>query len=171
MRRVETDGSWTLMCPNECPNLYKVYGKEFDELYVRYEHEGRGRKTVKARDLWFHIVEAQIETGTPFMLYKDAANMKSNQQNLGTIQSSNLCTEIIEYADKEEIATCNLASICLNNFVDEKGSYDFERLHAVTKIVCRNLNQVIDRNYYILSKTKQSNMRNRPYWYWCSRAC
>ena len=162
MRRVEADGEWTLMCPKECPGLYTVHGKEFENLYRQYETEGRGRKTIKARDLWFHIVESQIETGTPFMLYKDAANRKSNQKNLGTIRSGNLCTEIIEYSDEKETAMCNLASICVNQFVTEDGTYDFNRLHEVSKVVCCNLNKVIDRNYYVLPEAKYSNLRHRP---------
>ena len=162
MRRVEADEEWTLMCPKECPGLFKVHGKEFEELYRQYESEGRGRRTVKARDLWFHIIDAQIETGTPYMLYKDTANRKSNQKNLGTIRSSNLCTEIIEYSDDKETAICNLASICVNRFVKEDNSYDFKRLHDVAKIICRNLNKVIDRNHYALNETRTSNMRHRP---------
>ena len=162
MRRVEEDGVWTLMCPKECPGLYTVHGKAFDDLYQQYEREGRGQKTIKARDLWFHIVEAQVETGTPFMLYKDSANRKSNQKHLGTIRSSNLCTEIIEYSDNQETAICNLASICVNQFVQEDGSYDFERLHSVAKVLCRNLNKVIDRNQYTLPETRRSNLRHRP---------
>ncbi len=162
MRRVEADGEWMLMCPNECPGLFNVYGREFETLYKQYESEGRGVKTVKARDLWFHIVNAQIETGTPFMLYKDTANHKSNQKNLGTIRSSNLCTEIIEYSDDKETAICNLASICVNQFIRTDGTYDFERLHDVAKIVCRNLNKVIDRNLYVLPEMEYSNLRHRP---------
>ena len=162
MRRVESSGEWTLMCPKECPNLYTTYGEEFDTLYRQYEREGRGKETMKARDLWFKIIDAQIETGTPFMLYKDAANKKSNQQNLGTIRSSNLCTEIIEYSDEKETAVCNLASICVNRFINDDGTYDFERLHAVSKVVCRNLNKVIDRNHYVVPESEYSNMRHRP---------
>ena len=162
MRRVEADGEWTLMCPNECPDLYKVHGEEFEKLYRQYEAEGRGRKTIKARELWFSIVDAQIETGTPFMLFKDTANRKSNQRNLGTIRSSNLCTEIIEYSDDKETAICNLASVCVNRFVREDGSYDFARLHEVAKVVCRNLNRVIDRNHYVLPEMEYSNLRHRP---------
>ena len=162
MRRVEADGEWTLMCPNECPDLYKVYGEEFERLYRQYEKEGRGVRTVKARDLWFSIIDAQIETGTPFMLYKDTANRKSNQRNLGTIRSSNLCTEIIEYSDDKETAICNLASICVNRFVRDDGTYDFDRLHEVAKVVCSNLNKVIDRTYYVLEEMEYSNLRHRP---------
>ena len=162
MRRVEADEDWTLMCPKECPGLHTTHGEEFENLYRQYEQEGRGGEVIRARDLWFAIVETQIETGTPFMLYKDTANRKSNQKNLGTIRSSNLCTEIIEYSDEHETAICNLASICVNRFIKDDGSYDFERLHRIAKIVCRNLNKVIDRNHYVLPETKVSNMRHRP---------
>lgn len=162
MRRVEMDDTWTLMCPRECPGLHTSHGEVFDELYRRYEKEGRGRKTLPAREIWSKIVDAQIETGTPFMLYKDSANAKSNQQNLGTIRSSNLCTEIIEYSDEKETAVCNLASVCLNQFVTENGTYDFARLHDVVRIMCRNLNRVIDRNHYILPESEYSNKRHRP---------
>ena len=162
MRRVEADGEWTLMCPKECPGLYSSYGEEFESLYRQYEKEGRGREAMRARDLWHAIIESQIETGTPFMLYKDSANRKSNQKNLGTIRSSNLCTEVIEYSDEKETAMCNLASICVNRFVREDGSYDFARLHDVAKVVCRNLNKVIDRNYYVVPEASHSNLRHRP---------
>ena len=162
MRRVETGGEWTLMCPKECPGLYTSHGEEFESLYQRYEQEGRGRKVIQARDLWNTIIDSQIETGTPFMLYKDSANRKSNQKNLGTIRSSNLCTEIIEYSDEKETAMCNLASICVNKFVQSDGSYDFKRLHTVTKVVCRNLNKVIDRNHYVVPESSYSNLRHRP---------
>ena len=149
MKRVEADGDWTLMCPNECPGLFECHGAKFEELYERYEKEGRGRKTFKAVWLWNQIIDSQIETGTPYMLYKDACNEKSNQKNLGTIKSSNLCTEILEYTDKEEVAVCNLASISLAKFADyETRQFDFESLHRVTKRVTKNLNKVIDRNYY-----------------------
>lgn len=161
MKRVEEDANWTLMCPNECPNLYNVHSEEFDALYIKYENENRGRKTVKAREIWEKILESQIETGLPYMLYKDAANRKSNQKNLGTIRSSNLCTEIIEYTSADEIAVCNLASISLPMFV-ENGSFDHQRLFDVTKRVTRNLNKVIDRNYYPLKEAENSNMRHRP---------
>jgi ribonucleoside-diphosphate reductase alpha chain len=161
MKRVEADSTWTLMCPNECPNLYNVYGDEFEELYTKYETEGRGRKTIKARELWDKILESQIETGTPYMLYKDAANRKSNQKNLGTIRSSNLCTEIMEYTSPDEVAVCNLASIALPMFV-ENGKFNHEALYKVTKRVTRNLNQVIDRNYYPVKEAENSNMRHRP---------
>ena len=162
MRRVEEDKEWTLMCPKECPGLYTSHGKEFEMLYTQYEQEGRGRRTVKARDLWFHIIDSQIETGTPFMLYKDAVNRKSNQKNLGTIRSSNLCTEVMQYSDEKETAVCNLASVCLNRFVRSDGTYDFSRLHEVAKVMCRNLNKVIDRNFYVVPESSYSNFRHRP---------
>ncbi|AMO20770.1 ribonucleoside-diphosphate reductase subunit alpha [Flavobacterium columnare] len=161
MKRVESDDKWTLMCPNECPRLYDVYGDEFEALYTKYENEARGRKTIKARELWEKILESQIETGTPYMLYKDAANRKSNQKNLGTIRSSNLCTEIMEYTSADEIAVCNLASLSLPMFVDE-GKFNHELLYKVTKRVTRNLNKVIDRNYYPVKEAENSNMRHRP---------
>lgn len=161
MERVEQDIEWTLMCPNECPDLFNCYGDEFNELYLKYEKEGRGRKTIKARDLWMKIMESQIETGTPYMLYKDHANRKSNQKNLGTIRSSNLCTEIIEYTSPDEVAVCNLASIALSKFVKD-GKFDFNRLYDVTRIVTRNLNKVIDINYYPIKEAYNSNMRHRP---------
>lgn len=161
MKRVEANQDWTLMCPNECPGLYDNHSEAFDELYLKYESEGRGRKTVKARDLWEKILESQIETGTPYMLYKDAANRKSNQKNLGTIRSSNLCTEILEYTSEDEVAVCNLASIALPMFVKD-GSFDHQELFDVTKRVTRNLNQVIDRNYYPVKEAENSNMRHRP---------
>jgi ribonucleoside-diphosphate reductase alpha chain len=161
MKRVEEDSHWTLMCPNECPGLYDVYGDEFEALYTSYEAQGKGRKTVKARELWEKILESQIETGTPYMLYKDAANRKSNQKNLGTIRSSNLCTEIMEYTSEDEIAVCNLASISLPMFV-ENGQFNHELLYNVTKRVTRNLNKVIDRNYYPVKEAENSNMRHRP---------
>lgn len=161
MKRVQEDSTWTLMCPNECPGLYDVYGEEFEALYTSYEEQGRGRKTIKARELWEKILESQIETGTPYMLYKDAANRKSNQKNLGTIRSSNLCTEIMEYTSKDEIAVCNLASISLPMFV-ENGQFNHELLYNVTKRVTRNLNKVIDRNYYPVQEAENSNMRHRP---------
>ena len=161
MKRVEDDAEWTLMCPNECPDLYNVYGEEFEALYTRYEAEGKGRKTIKARDLWTKILESQIETGTPYMLYKDHANHKSNQKNLGVIRSSNLCTEIMEYTDKDEVAVCNLASISLPKFVIN-GKFDFDKLYEITRIVTRNLNKVIDINYYPVPEARNSNMRHRP---------
>lgn len=161
MKRVQEDATWTLMCPNECPGLYDVYGDEFDAMYIAYEQAGKGRKTIKARELWEKILESQIETGTPYMLYKDAANRKSNQKNLGTIRSSNLCTEILEYTSADEIAVCNLASISLPMFV-ENGQFNHQLLHDVTKRVTRNLNKVIDRNYYPVKEAENSNMRHRP---------
>jgi len=161
MKRVEEDTTWTLMCPNECPDLCDVYGEEFDALYLKYESAGKGRKTIRARELWEKILESQIETGTPYMLYKDAANRKSNQKNLGTIRSSNLCTEIMEYTSPDEVAVCNLASISLPMFVDN-GAFDHQALYEVTKRITRNLNQVIDRNYYPVKEAENSNMRHRP---------
>jgi len=161
MKRVEQDGQWTLMCPNECPNLYDTYGEEFDELYTKYEQAGKGRKTIKARELWEKILESQVETGTPYILYKDAVNRKSNQKNLGTIRSSNLCTEILEYTSPEEIAVCNLASISLPMFV-ENGKFNHQLLYDITKRVTRNLNKVIDRNYYPVPEAENSNKRHRP---------
>lgn len=161
MQRVENDAEWTLMCPNECPGLYDTYGEKFDELYTSYELAGKGRKTIRARELWEKILESQIETGTPYMLYKDAANRKSNQKNLGTIRSSNLCTEILEYTSEDEIAVCNLASISLPMFVED-GKFNHELLYNVTKRVTRNLNKVIDRNYYPVQEAENSNLRHRP---------
>ena len=161
MKRVQEDTYWTLMCPNECPGLYDVYGEEFEAMYIDFETRGKGRKTIKARELWEKILESQIETGTPYMLYKDAANRKSNQKNLGTIRSSNLCTEIMEFTSKEEIAVCNLASISLPMFV-ANGKFDHKLLFDVTKRVTRNLNKVIDRNYYPVIEAQNSNMRHRP---------
>ena len=162
MKRVEENGDWTLMCPNECPGLADSWGAEFDALYTKYEAEGKGRKTMKAQDLWFKILESQVETGTPYMLYKDAANGKSNQQNLGTIRSSNLCTEIIEYTSPDEVAVCNLASIAIPKFVKEDRTFDFDKLFEVTYRVTCNLNRVIDRNYYPIPEARNSNMRHRP---------
>jgi len=161
LKRVENNEEWTLMCPNECPGLYDCHGEEFDKLYLKYEKLGKGRKTIKARELWEKILESQIETGTPYMLYKDAANRKSNQKNLGTIRSSNLCTEIIEYTSSDEIAVCNLASIALPMFV-KNNSFDHENLFEVTKHVTKNLNRVIDRNYYPVIEAQNSNFRHRP---------
>ena len=161
MKRVRDDGDWTLMCPNECKGLYEVYGDEFEELYTKYEREGKGRKTIKAQKLWEAIIDCQIETGSPFMLYKDSCNRKSNHKHLGTIKSSNLCCEIIEYTTPGEIAVCNLASISLPRFV-ENGVFNYERLHKVTKIVTRNLNRVIDNNYYPVEEAKKSNLKHRP---------
>lgn len=162
MKRVENNEEWSLFCPNEAPGLYDAYGDEFEKLYEKYEREGRARRTLKAQDLWFEILESQIETGTPYMLYKDHANRKSNQKNLGTIRSSNLCTEIMEYTSPDEVAVCNLASISLPKFVTEDGQFDHQKLYEITKVVTRNLNKVIDRNYYPVPEAKNSNMRHRP---------
>ncbi len=162
MERVKADGEWSLFCPNEASGLFDCYGGEFEALYHRYEQEGRARKVVKAQELWFAILESQIETGTPYILYKDAANRKSNQKNLGTIRSSNLCTEIMEYTSKDEVAVCNLASISLGKFVKEDGTYDFEKLYHISRVVTRNLNKVIDVNYYPIPEARNSNMRHRP---------
>jgi len=161
MKRVEENSNWTLMCPNECPDLYNLHGDEFEELYQKYESEGRGRKTIKARELWEKILESQIETGTPYMLYKDSANRKSNQKNLGTIRSSNLCTEILEFTSSDEVAVCNLASIALPMFVKD-GNFDHKALFDVTVRVTKNLNRVIDRNYYPVKEAENSNFRHRP---------
>lgn len=161
MKRVQEDGLWTLMCPNECPGLCDVYGEEFEALYTKYEAENKGRKSVKARELWEKILESQIETGTPYMLYKDAANRKSNQKNLGTIRSSNLCTEIMEYTSPDEVAVCNLASIALPMFI-KNGAFDHKELFRITKRVTKNLNKVIDRNYYPVKEAENSNFRHRP---------
>ena len=166
MKRVEENGNWTLMCPNECPHLYDTYGDEFEKLYIGYEKVGKGRKTVKARDLWEKILEAQIETGNPYMLYKDAANRKSNHKNLGTIRSSNLCTEIMEYTAQDEVAVCNLASIAIPMFVTENAdgekTFDHKKLFKVTKKITKNLDTVIDRNYYPIPEAENSNFRHRP---------
>jgi ribonucleoside-diphosphate reductase alpha subunit len=162
MRRVENNEMWSLFCPNECPGLADCYGEEFERLYEKYEKEEKYRKQVKAQDLWFEILESQIETGTPYILYKDAANRKSNQKNLGTIKSSNLCTEILEYTSPDEIAVCNLASIALPKFVGEDGKFDHTRLYEITKVITRNLNKVIDINYYPVEEARTSNMRHRP---------
>lgn len=161
MERVESEGDWTLFCPNEAPGLADCWGDEFRALYTKYENEGRGRKTIKARDLWTAILESQIETGTPYMLYKDAANAKSNQQNLGTIKSSNLCTEIIEYTAPDEVAVCNLASLALPRFITD-GQFDHKRLFDVTVVATKNLNRIIDNNYYPVEEARKSNMRHRP---------
>ncbi|KAL2914362.1 ribonucleotide-diphosphate reductase subunit rnr1 [Polyrhizophydium stewartii] len=166
MRRVESNGDWSLFCPAEAPGLSDVWGDEFEELYARYEREGRARKIIKAQKLWYAILDAQSETGTPYMLYKDACNRKSNQQNLGTIKCSNLCTEIVQYSSPEEVAVCNLASLALPSFVgkDAKGvlRFDFDKLIDVTKVVVRNLNKVVDINYYPVPEARVSNMRHRP---------
>lgn len=162
MKRVEANQDWSLMCPQLCPGLFDVWGDEFEQLYSKYESEGRATRVVKAQQLWFAIIESQTETGTPYMLYKDACNRKSNQQNIGTIRCSNLCTEIVEYSSKDEIAVCNLASIALNMFVTADRTYDFQKLKDVTKTVTRNLNKIIDVNYYPVPEAKRSNMRHRP---------
>ncbi|XP_077402729.1 ribonucleoside-diphosphate reductase large subunit-like [Vanacampus margaritifer] len=162
MKRVESNQDWSLMCPNECPGLDECWGEEFEELYTRYEKEGRAKRVVKAQQVWYAIIESQTETGTPYMLYKDACNGKSNQQNLGTIKSSNLCTEIVEYTSKDEVAVCNLASIALNMYVTSEKKYDFKKLSAVTKVIVKNLNKIIDINYYPVPEAERSNRRHRP---------
>lgn len=166
MERVKENSTWTLMCPNECPGLPENWGESFNKIYLKYEAEGKGRKTIKARDVWQAIVDSQIETGLPYMLYKDQCNSKSNQQNLGTIKCSNLCTEIVEYTSPEEVAVCNLASISLPRYVKEnsegKLEFDFEKLIEVTRIITRNLNKIIDTNYYPIPETATSNLRHRP---------
>lgn len=163
MKRVKEDAEWTFMCPNECPGLSDCWGEEFEKLYERYEKEGKGKKTVKAVSLWNQIINSQIETGTPYMVYKDTCNRKSNQQNLGTIKSSNLCTEIVEYTAPDEVAVCNLASLSLSSFASiETRSFDYDKLHSVVKQVTRNLNKVIDRNHYPVPEAKYSNLRHRP---------
>lgn len=161
MKRVEENGTWSLFCPNEAPGLQDTWGEKFEALYSQYEQEGRARKTIKAQELWFAIVESQVETGTPYLLYKDAANRKSNQQNLGTIKSSNLCTEIIEYTDANEVAVCNLASLALPRFVID-GKFDFDKLYEVTYQATKNLNKIIDNNYYPVEEARTSNVRHRP---------
>ncbi len=161
MERVKNNENWSLFCPNEAPGLCDTYGGEFEALYHKYEKEGRARKVVKAQDIWSAVIESQIETGTPYMLYKDAANKKSNQKNLGTIKSSNLCTEIMEYTSKDEVAVCNLASIALPKYVSD-GQFDHKKLYEITRVVTRNLNKVIDVNYYPIPEAKNSNMRHRP---------
>ena len=165
MERVQSDGDWTYMCPDECPGLADCYGNDFKELYERYEREGKGKKTIKAQNLWKHILESQIETGTPYILYKDACNQKSNQKNLGTIKSSNLCCEIVEYSDKDESAVCNLASIGLPRYINEvdgKNELDYHKLGEMVKQIVKNLNRVIDINYYPIPETRKSNFRHRP---------
>lgn len=161
MKRVEANGDWSLFCPNEAPGLADCWGDTFEKLYTQYEKEGRARKTIKARELWTAIIDSQIETGNPYMLYKDACNSKSNQQNLGTIKSSNLCTEILEYTSPDEIAVCNLASIALPRFVED-GKFDHQRLFDITYVITKNLNRIIDRNYYPVAEARNSNMRHRP---------
>jgi ribonucleoside-diphosphate reductase alpha chain len=163
MKRVKENGNWSLMCPNECPGLSDSYGDEFEALYTKYEAEGKARKVISAQELWFHVLDSQTETGTPYMLYKDHVNRKSNQKNLGVIKSSNLCTEIMEYTSADEIAVCNLASINLSRFIDaDKKTFDFKRLYEITYIVTKNLNKVIDINYYPVEEARNSNMRHRP---------
>ena len=162
MKRVKENAEWTLMCPHECPGLSETHSENFEALYVKYEKEGKGRKTIKAQDLWFKILESQIETGTPYMLYKDAANKKSNQQNLGVIKSSNLCTEIIEYTSPDEVAVCNLASIALPKYVSEDKEFDHQKLFEVTYQATLNLNKIIDGNYYPVKEAENSNLRHRP---------
>ncbi len=165
MKRVESNGQWSLFCPHECPGLSESYGEDFERLYEKYEAEGRARKTVQAQELWFHILESQVETGTPYILFKDSANKKSNQKNLGTIKSSNLCTEIIEYTAPDEVAVCNLASIALPKFVNADSTnaeFDFKKLYEITKVVTRNLNRIIDINYYPVPEAENSNKRHRP---------
>ena len=169
MERVQSNGEWTLMCPNECPGLADCYGEEFKLKYETYERQGKGRKSVSAQSLWFAILDSQVETGTPYMLYKDACNSKSNQKNLGTIKCSNLCTEIVEYTAPDEAAVCNLASISLSKLVTpatdytgNTGSFDFQKLFEISKVVTRNLNRVIDRNFYPIPETRKSNLRHRP---------
>lgn len=161
MERVVADKEWSLFCPNEAPKLYDTYGEEFESLYHQYESEGRARKVVRAQDLWYQICQSQIETGTPYILYKDACNKKSNQKNLGTIRSSNLCTEIIEYTAPDEVAVCNLASISLPKFIENK-TFDFNKLVEVTRVITRNLNRIIDINYYPIPEARNSNFRHRP---------
>ncbi|WP_207420511.1 ribonucleoside-diphosphate reductase subunit alpha [Desertivirga brevis] len=161
MKRVEANEDWSLFCPHEAPGLHECFGQKFEDLYQQYENEGRARKTIKAQELWFAILQAQIETGTPYLLYKDAANSKSNQQNLGTIKSSNLCTEIMEYTSPEEVAVCNLASIALPRFV-VNGKFDFDKLYEITYHATKNLNRIIDHNYYPVEEARTSNMRHRP---------
>jgi ribonucleoside-diphosphate reductase alpha subunit len=163
MKRVEQGGQWSLFCPDKAPGLSDAVGEEFEALYTKYEEEGRANTTVPAAEVWKAILKSQTETGTPYMLYKDACNKKSNQKNLGTIKSSNLCTEILEYTDKDETAVCNLASIALPKYVDvENKTFDYEKLHEVTKTVTKNLNRVIDRNFYPVETARKSNMRHRP---------
>ena len=166
MKRVEQNEDWSLFCPNEAPGLSDCHSEEFERLYEKYEKEGRARETIKAQELWFEILESQIETGTPYMLYKDSANSKSNQKNLGTIKSSNLCTEIIEYTAPDEVAVCNLASLALPKFIstgpDGKAFFDHQKLYEITKVATKNLNKVIDVNYYPVEEARKSNFRHRP---------
>ncbi len=162
MERVKQNSKWSMFCPSVCPDLSDLYGNEYKVKYEKYESEGKAAKTVNARDLWLKILDSQMETGTPYLLYKDAANKKSNQQNVGTIKSSNLCVEIIEYSDKDETAVCNLASIALSMFINLDKTFNYEKLHDITKVVTTNLNKIIDINYYPTEKTKKSNLRHRP---------
>ncbi|KAJ3328935.1 Ribonucleoside-diphosphate reductase large subunit, partial [Kappamyces sp. JEL0680] len=165
MKRVEENGDWSLFCPAEAPGLDDVWGEKFEELYFKYEQSGVARKVIKAQKLWYAILESQTETGTPYMLYKDACNRKSNQQNLGTIKCSNLCTEIVEYTAPDEVAVCNLASIALPTFITKENNepvFDFKKLVEVTKVATRNLNKIIDINFYPIEPARNSNMRNRP---------
>jgi ribonucleoside-diphosphate reductase subunit M1 len=162
MKRVQAKGKWSLFCPDEARGLSECWGDEFEKKYEAYEREGLARKTIQAEDLWRHIVDTQIETGTPYMVYKDACNRKSNQQNLGTIKSSNLCTEIVEYTSEDEVAVCNLASIALPRYVKPDGTFDYKKLHEVTKVAAKNLNKIIDVNYYPVKEARNSNMRHRP---------
>jgi ribonucleoside-diphosphate reductase alpha chain len=167
MKKVEANADWSLFCPHECPGMSDCYGDDFERLYEKYVSEGKARRTVSAQELWFQILESQVETGTPYILFKDSANKKSNQKNLGTIKSSNLCTEIIEYTAPDEVAVCNLASIALPKFVNnvdnnEPVSFDFKKLYDITKVITRNLNKIIDVNYYPVPEAEKSNKRHRP---------
>ncbi len=161
MERVKSNKQWSLMCPDKCPGLSDVYGDDFVKLYEKYENEGRYNKQINAQDLWFKILESQIEQGVPYILYKDAANKKSNQKNLGTIKSSNLCAEVLIYSSPEETGVCNLASICLPTYI-ENGVFNYEKLHDVVKVITKNLNKVIDKNFYPIEKGRVSNLKNRP---------
>ena len=161
MKRVKDNGNWSLFCPNEAPGLADCWGEKFEELYEKYEKEGLARKTVKAQTLWFAILESQTETGTPYIMYKDAVNRKSNQQNLGTIKSSNLCTEIVEYTAPDEVAVCNLASIALPKYIED-GKFNFKKLYDVVQVITKNLNKIIEINYYPVEAAKKSNFRHRP---------
>lgn len=163
MQRVFEDGKWYLMCPHECPGLCDVWGEKFEELYGQYVEEKRYKREINARELWTAILTSQVETGTPYMLYKDQCNRKSNQQNLGTIRSSNLCTEVVQYSSPDEVAVCNLASVAVNMFVNtNKKTYDFEKLKEIVKITTKNLDKIIDLNYYPIKEAENSNMRHRP---------
>ena len=162
MEKVNEDGDWYLMCPNESPGLQDVWGDDFNEMYRTYVAQGRFKRKVRAREVWDRILKSQVETGTPYMCYKDACNAKSNQKNIGTVKSSNLCTEIIEVSGPDETAVCNLASICLPTFVNKDGYFSFARLHAVAQVVTRNLNKVIDKNFYPTEAARKSNLRHRP---------